>query len=822
MRKVFLLMLAVLMSFVISGGGSAFGATTSPTSLKESLNPNNQRTLRAATMSIMSTSGIQNDFVAAKIGPDGRYNFGLRNSTVSNWYNISYSWPSDPWSSFVSTRVDGQDFIFGSNSGTFVQSPHNVDGLTNEAIWRMGDVAIRQVIQIGENPATGAPDAVQLRYVLTNAGTVPHDVGLRIMIDTMLQGNDGAPFRVPGSGGMESVTREREYSGPAVPDFWQAFRDLSNPEIASQYTLRGGGATPPDRLTINDWGIINNTTWDCTVNPGRSVTGDSAVGMWWNPAQLAPGETRTIVTYYGKPRVGGTANLTLSCPSQLSYADWSSSPFNVVAYLNNNTGEAFSDVTMRVETSLNLVDNDPIHPVGNLSPGSSAQTIWRLKPSAPGVYTVRVSAFKQVAGSPQLIASAESQVNALPPPVPDNIQLTGISGTSSDGTPVAGRTSPLTVRATFTDPQPVSVVMTATDSAGRIYSANMTLNSGAWIHTFVPAQVGLWGSPLQITITPVYASGPGAPLQFNVILTDPSGFIFNSARGEDWRLPDATVALQYFDPALGSWVSMSQAAYPGRMSPVNNPQLTDREGRYGWDVADGRYRVQVSRPGFASATSREVTIPPAVTDLNVGLTPTDSTPPGINYSGVTSGGVYPGPVTVNLEATDTDSGVRYLAYTVDGGAEVRVDLLSASVLVSSGGSHTVNYRAVDHAGNETSGQVVFTIGSSGAPVLTWLPPLSTTDPASVSATGTLPIRFTWTRDGSPILDKSVSIRVRNNRTGTIITGYTFGYNITYDTATGGYLQEFSPARFRVPVGTQLKIMVYFGGKLAGTALVNVN
>ena len=77
-------------------------------------------------------------------------------------------------------------------------------------------------------------------------------------------------------------------------------------------------------------------------------------------------------------------------------------------------------------------------------------------------------------------------------------------------------------------------------------------------------------------------------------------------------------------------------------------------------------RVVVSRPGFETTTSREVVIPPPVTDLDVALTPTDRTKPEITTSGVTEGNNYTDPVTINVSSSDDEAGVRYITYKIDG------------------------------------------------------------------------------------------------------------------------------------------------------------
>ena len=62
-----------------------------------------------------------------------------------------------------------------------------------------------------------------------------------------------------------------------------------------------------------------------------------------------------------------------------------------------------------------------------------------------------------------------------------------------------------------------------------------------------------------------------------------------------------------------------------------NPQQTDLDGRYGWDVVTGCWYVTVAATGYAALTSPVVGVPPEVTDLDLALTPTG----GTTASGVT-------------------------------------------------------------------------------------------------------------------------------------------------------------------------------------------
>ena len=283
---------------------------------------------------------------------------------------------------------------------------------------------------------------MEIRYIITNTGNTSHDVGMRVMLDTMVNGNDSAPFKVPSKNGVESINFEKDYIGDEVPAFWQVFNNFDNPDISAQYTLSGRNVSKPDRFTIARWGGINSTKWDYSINPGAR-TGDSAVGMWWNPQTLQPGEQKVITTYYGRPGVGGDQALVLSGRQRLTHDEWSSEPFNLISYFTNNSESNLNNVRLVLEADpgITLVDNDSEHSLGTINRGQTTQSSWKLQPNTQGKHKVTVKAYAD--GSNEPFATAEFEVEALKPIVPENIELGGITGTTSDGIPMAGRLSPI-------------------------------------------------------------------------------------------------------------------------------------------------------------------------------------------------------------------------------------------------------------------------------------------------------------------------------------------------------------------------------------------
>ena len=66
-------------------------------------------------------------------------------------------------------------------------------------------------------------------------------------------------------------------------------------------------------------------------------------------------------------------------------------------------------------------------------------------------------------------------------------------------------------------------------------------------------------------------------------------------------------------------------------------------------------------------------------------------------------GAYVGTATVTVTATDTESGVASVEYSLDGGAFAAY---TAPVTVNTPGQHTVQFRATDEAGNTSNPQSV--------------------------------------------------------------------------------------------------------------------
>lgn len=318
-----------------------------------------------------------------------------------------------PWTSFTTVLVDGSPMIFGGPTSRragkdvptgSVRDGPRIDGDTLLCVASLGDLEVRQELGFARSPTTRVKDAARIVYRITNRGAQPHVVGLRIVLDTMLGSNDGAPLRA----GDEAITTATRLSGGQIPEYWQAFDSLAKPEVISQGTLRGAGLTPPDRLEMVDWGTLADSPWDFPFPAGADFTRrgeqeqDTAVALYWNPQPLAPGETRGYATLYG---VGGVSlspaqlSLGLTAPTEVDYQHEGAKPFTVIAYLENSGGfeSRATACTLELPKGLKLAEGEATVKLGLMKPGETRQTSWRVLPTGAAT------------GSLNLIAKATSE-----------------------------------------------------------------------------------------------------------------------------------------------------------------------------------------------------------------------------------------------------------------------------------------------------------------------------------------------------------------------------------------------------------------------------
>lgn len=346
----------------------------------------------------------------------------------------------DPWTSYTTVRIDNQNWVYGGPTdrragfdglyGEVVQPPTIADGKI-ESSWMLGPIQVWQVLSFTRSSTTGLLDTAQIEYHVENVGSENHLVGLRLVLDTMLGANDGAPFRVED----RALTTDTVYYAQNMPEFWQAFDSLSDPQVMSQGTLTGPGVTSPDRVYFTNWGSLADNLWNFDFTPGRDFTRvgefelDSAIAMYWDQVSLAPGESRSFVTYYGLGGVTiapGDLVVGVTSPAQIPADTEGFQTFSIIAYVQNDgQGDALDVVAeLKLPPGLQLVGSSPRIELNDLAVGETKQTGWqvRAQSNVEGTltYEVEVSAVNsetnRVRRNVEILSPARLQVLFSGPP----------------------------------------------------------------------------------------------------------------------------------------------------------------------------------------------------------------------------------------------------------------------------------------------------------------------------------------------------------------------------------------------------------------------
>jgi len=207
--------------------------------------------------------------------------------------------------------VDGATPSVGSTGGLMVSPVAETDDGMLEATWSYRDVYVTQTIRYVPGQTSNRIDTIQVDYLLENRGTGSRDVGLRVMIDSLIGSNDGVPFIVPGREGL--VSKPQVFREGAVPDFVRALEvpDLVKPGVIADLGLRPSEGERPTEVVLTRW-PGGEADWE--YNRTRPFGVDSAIGLYYAPRQLAAATRRHIRFTYGL----GTISSTLTRNARLS------------------------------------------------------------------------------------------------------------------------------------------------------------------------------------------------------------------------------------------------------------------------------------------------------------------------------------------------------------------------------------------------------------------------------------------------------------------------------------------------------------------------
>jgi hypothetical protein len=300
-------------------------------------------------------------------------------------------------------RVNGQIGEFGGPLGRFVERdtklPADPSAKTyggSKSVWVSGKLHYTQILELvaSKQPVTVSGqskmllDTVQVRYLIENKDMKTYRAGLRTQLDTLIGGNDGVPFAVPGLPGMVTTFADFPRLAP-IPDFIQALErpNLRDPGTVAHLSLKlGGGIEPPARLSLTHWPGLGYPNWDVPLMP---LAGDSAVVLYWNDKPVAPGEIREMGFAYGLGSVassdpGGKLGVTLGGSFEPGEA------FTVTAYVQGP--QKGQTLTLELPQGLERLEGNLVEEVPPLFPGAPSSIVtWKVKVLETGTFPLKVA-----------------------------------------------------------------------------------------------------------------------------------------------------------------------------------------------------------------------------------------------------------------------------------------------------------------------------------------------------------------------------------------------------------------------------------------------
>jgi len=318
---------------------------------------------------------------------------------------------TEPKTSFATFRINGEDYIYGNSYGFlglesgFAQAPISA-GLANQAVWEIQDLHITQTIQLVSDPSNPNVGNVRIAYQVNNQSDETVQIGGRMLLDTMLGATDAAPITLEGDNRF--IQNETEIRAD-LPQYWRAVDDPLAPEVISYGFLSGWNNLEPSRLIIGHWEGLSASKWDYTPDENLYYTSDknpygsadSALAIYWEPAGLAPGQSRVYETYYGLgsfERDGRAADYStlLTGPRALEiHADrdgYEPASFDVHLAIDNTYSDAekLEEVTVELglPEELQLADGEQaVQKIDEVAVNGTRTITWRVEAKPQSMYT---------------------------------------------------------------------------------------------------------------------------------------------------------------------------------------------------------------------------------------------------------------------------------------------------------------------------------------------------------------------------------------------------------------------------------------------------
>ncbi|MCP4050244.1 MAG: hypothetical protein GY730_06020 [bacterium] len=341
---------------------------------------------------------IQNEFIKIIVnnGPEDLGRFAVETvggdpqNPGDNNNSLIFGRPI-PWTSYTTVWIDGEAYVFGGinrkiekragkkvSFGEVIYHEVTADRIITECAF--GKIQVVQELYFARNPITRVRDMASVSYSIKNEGEKDTKVGIRIMLDTKLGANDGAPFRI----GDKAITSEIKFLKKDLFDYWQTFDNLTSPNIIAQGILKlaENGVNPPDRMCLVNWGTLADNPWEFDYEEGRSFIRlgefekDTALALYWDPVLVSKGDSFSVKTLYGLGGITlspGSLSLGITAPAEM-YST-SKKEILIMGYILNSGGFDSRDtvVSIGLPEGFKVVNGKTLYDLEVLFSGESRQ-----------------------------------------------------------------------------------------------------------------------------------------------------------------------------------------------------------------------------------------------------------------------------------------------------------------------------------------------------------------------------------------------------------------------------------------------------------------
>jgi hypothetical protein len=194
--------------------------------------------------------------------------------------------------------VDDATPLFGSSDGEWHERIGRRDDGRVTCAWDYKGIRFEQSVQLVAGEVSRRMDTLRITYTMTNTDDRAHVVGLRVLIDTLIGGNDGVPFRAPSR--ADAIIREpTTFIGDEVPPYLHAMQsdNLEQPGVIVNIDgLRPTSGEAPSEVVLSHW-PGGEAPW--MYDRKQSFGSDTALGLYYAPKPLGRQQTRTVSFTYG-------------------------------------------------------------------------------------------------------------------------------------------------------------------------------------------------------------------------------------------------------------------------------------------------------------------------------------------------------------------------------------------------------------------------------------------------------------------------------------------------------------------------------------------